>query len=161
VKDSRITLQNPAVPGETIYFYVTGAGPVQPQAAQMAAVTGERYSGPALNAPLDRNFVYTQAGGATANTLSAALEPGTFGLYKFVVEIGPGTQVGDNRYIGLTVSQFIYTSNVANVPIRDPNKSTLNTSSPPVESTTPSSNATPPPAESPVRQGPAGRTRQR
>jgi hypothetical protein len=47
-----------------------------------------------------------------------------FGVYKVVLELSPGTNVGQNRYVGLTISQWIYTSNTANVPIRDPNKST-------------------------------------
>jgi uncharacterized protein (TIGR03437 family) len=122
VKDSRVTLQNPAVPGETIYVYATGLGPVDPEQAQFLAVTGERYSGPALNVP--KEFVSSLAGGATANVLAASLEPGTFGIYKVLLELGPGMVVGPNRYAGLTISQFIYTSNTANVPIRDPNKST-------------------------------------
>lgn len=159
VKDSRITLQNPAVPGETIYVYATGLGPVDPEAAQMAARTGERYSGPALNTPLPRNFVSSLAGGTTANVISAALEPGTFSLYKIVLELGPGTQVGDNRYVGLTISQHIYTSNVANVAIRDPNKSTFNTSTPPVENA--SGSSTSDQQAAPAAPAPARRTRQR
>ncbi|MEI9811532.1 MAG: hypothetical protein WDO18_02135 [Acidobacteriota bacterium] len=122
VKDSQVTLANPAVPGETIYVFATGLGTVFPEAAQFKAVTGERYSGPALNTPLE--FVSSLAGGTTANVISAGLEPGTFGLYKVVLELGPGTAVGGNRYVGLTISQHIYTSNTANVAIRDPNAST-------------------------------------
>ncbi len=41
-----------------------------------------------------------------------------------VFELSPGTQVGTNKYGGLTISQFIYTSNTANIPLRDPNAST-------------------------------------
>jgi uncharacterized protein (TIGR03437 family) len=122
VKDARVTLANPAVPGETIYVYATGLGPVDPETAQLAAVTGERYSGPALNTP--REFVSSLAGGSTANVISAGLEPGMFGVYKVVLELSPGTNVGQNRYVGLTISQWIYTSNTANIPIRDPNRST-------------------------------------
>ncbi len=122
VKDSRVTLDNPAVPGEEIYLYATGLGAVNPQAAQVVALTGERYSGPALNNP--REFVSSLGSGSTAQVVSAGLEPGTFGLYKVVLEIGPGTSVGTNKYIGLTISQWIYTSNTVNVPIRDPFAST-------------------------------------
>ncbi len=122
VKDSRVTLLNPAVPGETIYVFATGLGAVSPQAAQLVALTGERYSGPLLNTPLE--FVSSLAGGSTANVISAALEQGGRGLYRIVLELSPGTQVGTNTYAGLTISQFIYTSNTANVPIRDPQKST-------------------------------------
>jgi uncharacterized protein (TIGR03437 family) len=164
VKDSQITLSNPAVPGETVYFYATGLGPVDPQAAQMVANTGERYSGPALNTPLPRNFLYALAGGATADILSGGLEPGTFDLYKLVVVLGPGTVVGDNKYVGMTISQFIYTSNTANIAIRDPNKTTFGTSPPPASGDTSNSGqpAPPPaPAAAPKRGGPTGRTRQR
>lgn len=122
VKDSRVSLLNPAVPGETIYIFATGLGPVTPEQAQFAALTGERYSGPLLNTP--REFVSSLAGGSTANVISAALEQGGRGLYRVVLELSPGTVVGTNKYAGLTISQFIYTSNTANVPIRDPNKST-------------------------------------
>lgn len=122
VKDSRVTLDNPAVPGEEIYIYATGLGAVNPQAAQIKALTGERYSGPALNNPIE--FVSSLGSGSTAQVVSAGLEPGTFGLYKVVLEIGPGTSVGTNKYIGLTISQWIYTSNTVNLPIRDPFAST-------------------------------------
>jgi uncharacterized protein (TIGR03437 family) len=122
VKDSRVTLLNPAVPGETIYVFATGLGPVNPDSAQVMAITGERYSGPVLNTP--REFVSSLAGGSTANVISAGLEQGGRGLYRVVLELSPGTAVGTNKYAGLTISQFIYTSNTANVPIRDPNAST-------------------------------------
>ncbi|MEO5922606.1 MAG: hypothetical protein ABIR70_02155 [Bryobacteraceae bacterium] len=122
VKDSRVTLQNPAIPGEMIYVFATGLGPVTPDQAQVLAVTGERYSGPPLNTP--REFVSSLAGGSTADVLSAALEQGGRGLYRVLLQLSPGTAVGTNKYAGLTISQFIYTSNTANVAIRDPNAST-------------------------------------
>jgi hypothetical protein len=137
---------------------------VDPEAAQMVANTGERYSGPALNTPLPRNFVSSLAGGSTADVLSAALEPGTFDLYKVVLGIGPGTTVGDNKYVGLTISQHIYTSNTANIAIRDPNKSTFPTSGPPPSGDTSESGQSAPPAApapAPPGQIPAGRIRRR
>jgi hypothetical protein len=123
VKDSRVTLQNPAVPGETIYIFATGLGAVIPDEAQLVLNTGERYTGPVLNNPrfpVDN----IQANGSTANGISAALEQGGRGLYRVVLELSPGTQVGSNKFAGLTISQFIYTSNSVTVPIRDPNAST-------------------------------------
>jgi hypothetical protein len=121
VKDSPVTLLNPAVPGETIYIFATGLGPVTPQEAQLRAATGEMYSGPVLNGPVE--FVSSMASGSTANVISAALEPGAAGIYRVVLELSPGTVV-NGTYAGLTISQLIYTSNTANVPMRNPAKST-------------------------------------
>ena len=43
---------------------------------------------------------------------------------ELVLALGAGTTVGTSQYIGLTISQWIYTSNTANIAIRDPFKST-------------------------------------
>lgn len=145
VADTRVTLDNPAIPGETIYVFATGLGLVNPIDAQLANSTGEAYSGPPLNTP--HEFVSSLANGATANVISAALEQGGRGLHRVVLELGPGMQVGNNRYAGLTISQFIYTSNTVNVPVFDPKKSTEDPSSFP--SVTPGQ---PPPVSPPVPQ---------
>lgn len=137
VGGTRVTLQNPAIPGETIYVYATGLGLVNPDAAQEQNNTGEAYHGPPLNTP--KQFVSSLANGTTANVISAALEQGGRGLYRVVLELGAGTAVGDNKYAGLTISQHIYTSNTVNVPITDPHKTTP---TPPPDQT-----ATPKPTE--------------
>ena len=122
VAGSLVTLDNPAVPGETIYIYGTGLGPVDPLAAFDATVTGQMYTGPALNTP--REFVSSLAGGSTANVISAGLDPGTQNLYRVVLELGAGTQVHGAQFVGLNISQFIYTSNTVNLAMRNPSTST-------------------------------------
>jgi len=121
VAGAPVTLTNPAIPGETIYLYATGLGPVDPLPAFDATITGQVYQGPALNTP--REFVSSLAGGSTANVVSAGLEPGTQNLYRVVLELGAGMQV-NGQYVPLTISQFIYTSNTVNLPVRNPTKST-------------------------------------
>jgi hypothetical protein len=122
VKDAPVTLQNPAIPGETIYVYATGLGPVTPRVAFDSTVTGLQYFGPAVNTPAE--FVSSLAGGSTANVISAGLQPGSHAIYKIVLELSPGLQVTD-RFAQLTISQFIYTSNVVDLPVRDPNASNV------------------------------------
>lgn len=122
VGDTRVTLQNPAIPGETIYVFATGLGVVNPLDAQLVNATGVAYSGPPLNTP--REFVSSLANGSTANVISAALEQGGVGLHRVVLQLGAGMQIGDSKYAGLTISQFIYTSNTVNVPVINPTKST-------------------------------------
>ena len=119
VAGAQVTVDNPAIPGEVIYLYATGLGPVDPQAAFDATVTGQQYTGPALNTP--REFVSSLAGGSTANVLSAGLEPGTHNLYRIVLELGQGMQVS-GTFAPLTISQFIYTSNTVNLPVRNPSQ---------------------------------------
>ena len=113
----RVTEDNPAVPGETIIVMATGLGLVKPDEARQAQKTGEAYTGPALNDPVE--FVSSLAGGKTANVLSAGLKPGTIGLYEVVLELNsdiptdPATQV--------TIAQDIYVSNIATFPVVNPN----------------------------------------
>jgi len=122
VAGSLVTVDNPAIPGETIYIYATGLGPVDPLPAFDAVHTGQIYHGPAINTP--REFVSSLGGGSTANVISAGLEPGTQNLYRVVLELGLGTAVTGTQLIPLTISQFIYTSNTANIAVRNPSTST-------------------------------------
>ena len=122
VRDSPVTTLNPAIPGESIYVFATGLGQVYPQQAADHAITGEQYDGPVVNDP--NEFVSSLAGGSTANVISAALLPGAVGLYKVVLELSPGLVVA-SPYSQLTISQFIYTSNVVNLPVRNPDQSNV------------------------------------
>ncbi len=111
---SPITQANPAVPGEEILIYATGLGIVDPP-DQLE--TGIKYKGPALNEP--RAFVSSLAGGFTANVLSAGLLPGTVGISAVKLSLGFGT--ASSPLVQLTISQFIYTSNIVTIPVVDPN----------------------------------------
>lgn len=122
VKDSPVTELNPAIPGESIYVYATGLGQVFPPQASDHAITGVQYDGPEVNDP--NEFVSSLVGGSTANVISAGLLPGTVGLYKVVLELSPGLNVA-SPFTPLTISQFIYTSNVANLPVRNPAQSNV------------------------------------
>jgi hypothetical protein len=131
VKDAEVTTLNPAIPGETIYVYATGLGAVSPQRAADAAVTGTKYFGPELNTPNPVRIsdglsgtVSSLVGGSTANVISAGLQPGAHAVYKVVLELSPGLQV-TGPFAQLTISQHIYTSNVANLPVRDPSASNV------------------------------------
>jgi hypothetical protein len=53
---------------------------VLPEAANQAVFTGNAYSGPELNDPVE--FVSALAGGRTANVLLAALKVGLIGIYE-------------------------------------------------------------------------------
>jgi uncharacterized protein (TIGR03437 family) len=117
VAGAPVTLENPALPGETILFYGTGLGVVGPQAALDATVTGDVYRGPAVNDP--RTFVSSLAGGTTANVISAGLKPGTVGIYEIALELGGGTAA--NTAAQVTISQDIYTSNIVTIPVADLN----------------------------------------
>jgi len=118
---SPVTQANPAVPGETILVYATGVGTVGPDAARLAEDTGGKYKGPALNDPAlhdPQQFVSSLAGGSTANVISANLAVGMVGVYEVRLSLGLGTP--PSPLTQLTISQFIYTSNIVTIPVVDP-----------------------------------------
>jgi uncharacterized protein (TIGR03437 family) len=116
VAGARVTVANPAVPGETIYVFATGLGVVKPDEARLATVTGGRYFGPVLNDP--NSFVSSLAGGSTANVISAGLQVGSFDTYQVFLELLSGLPT--NNTSQLTISQDIYTSNIVTIPIGNP-----------------------------------------
>lgn len=122
VQGAPITALNPAIPGEHIYLFATGLGPIGPQVASNYAITGQQYHGPVVNDPLE--FVSSLAGGSTANVVSAGLEPGAHGIYRVVLELSPGMDAS-RELVPLTISQFIYTSNTVNLLVRDPSGSNV------------------------------------
>lgn len=113
---SRVTDDNPAEPGETLLVYATGLGIVQPDAAREIAETGRAYTGPAVNTAVES--VSSLAGGKTANVLSAGLKPGMIGVYEVVLELN--SDLPTNAKTQLTISQYIYTSNIVTFPLVKP-----------------------------------------
>jgi hypothetical protein len=117
VAGARITPDNPAVAGETIYLLATGLGLVGPNAARTAIVDFAAYTGPVLNDP--ESPVVSLAGGASATVISAGLEVGAIGIYKVVLELNNSIPTDPATQISL--SQDIFTSNVVAIPVYNPN----------------------------------------
>jgi hypothetical protein len=115
---SRITEQNPALPGETIILYATGLGLplLEDEEVRQAVKTGEVYRGPA-NEPFE--FVSSLAGGKTANVLFAGLKPGTIGIYEVHLELN--SDIPTNPATQVTIAQDIYVSNIVTIPVFNPN----------------------------------------
>jgi uncharacterized protein (TIGR03437 family) len=113
IAGARVTDDNPAEPGEQIILYATGLGIVSPDAARENAVTGVAYDNTELNTPVE--FVSSLAGGRTANVIKAALKPGLVGVYEVILELN--TDVPTNPRTQVTISQYLYTSNIVTFPV--------------------------------------------
>jgi uncharacterized protein (TIGR03437 family) len=113
VAGAPITADNPAVPGEMILVYATGLGLVGPAAAKNAIVDGVPYAGPALNDP--NSSVSSIIGGSTGNVLYAGLQVGAIGVYAVVLQLD--ANLPTNPVTQITISQDIYTSNIAYIPV--------------------------------------------
>jgi hypothetical protein len=111
-----LTVDNPAVAGETIVVWATGLGLIQPEEARTEQITGKKYSGPAANSPID--FVSSLVGGRTANVLSCALEVGTFGLYRCDLQLNQG--LSNDLRTALTIAQGFQVSNIVTIPVFNP-----------------------------------------
>jgi uncharacterized protein (TIGR03437 family) len=115
VANTRVTADNPAVPGELIAVYATGLGvPVLTDANKDLIQTGVPYpAGGPVTSPA--SFVNAIAGGKTADVISATLQPGSVGLYQVVLHLNP--DLPTDLYSQLTIAQDIYVSNIVTVPI--------------------------------------------
>ena len=114
VADAPVTIDNPAVAGETIKIYATGIGAVKDITGILLTTTeGVPYNGPVLNQPLE--FLSSLAGGSTANVLYGALKPGFIGIYEVVLELG--SNLATNPAAQLTIAQYVYTSNIVTIPV--------------------------------------------
>jgi uncharacterized protein (TIGR03437 family) len=110
-----VTPDNPALPGETIILYATGAGlPVFTGTVQGFVVTGQQY--PAL-APITQpqQAMNSIAGGSTADVLQCTLVPGTPGLFGVLLHLNSG--LGTNQFTEVTIAQGIYVSNAVSFPV--------------------------------------------
>ncbi|MBM3774042.1 MAG: hypothetical protein FJW37_02675 [Acidobacteria bacterium] len=110
---SRVTEENPAVPGETLIVYATGLGLTE---RLEGVATGRQFDGDP-SAP--REFVSSLAGGKTANVLFAGLRPGSIGLYELHLELN--SDIPTNPQTQLTIAQFTFVSNIITFPVVNPN----------------------------------------
>ncbi len=113
VAGARVTEDNPAAPGEQIIIYATGLGIVSPDSARENAVTGVAYNNTPLNTPIES--VSSLAGGRTANVIAAGLKPGLVGVYEVILELN--SDIPTNPKTQVTISQYIYTSNIVTFPV--------------------------------------------
>jgi len=117
VAGTRVTPDNPAVPGEVISIFATGIGLVNAPDGSSVGVTGQVFQGPAFNTPgvpVDN----AQVGGRTANVLSAGLAPGTVGTYEIDLQISD--QLSTNPKTQLYIAQSVFTSNIVTIPVVAP-----------------------------------------
>ncbi len=115
VANSPVTPDNPAVPGELIYVYATGLGvPVLTDGNKDLIQTGVKYPvGGPVTTPA--SFVNAIAGGKTADVITAALLPGSVGVFQVLLHLNP--DLTTDPYSQLTIAQDIYVSNIVTVPI--------------------------------------------
>jgi uncharacterized protein (TIGR03437 family) len=115
IAGSRITNDNPAVPGEVITIYVTGIGPTTLEdGVTLAGNTGQLYQGPALNVPVTA-VDNAQVGGTTAQVLNAGLLPGFLGVYQ--VQLQLLDSLPTNLLTQMYIAQNVFTSNIVTIPV--------------------------------------------
>jgi hypothetical protein len=104
----RVTLDNPAAPGETIIVMATGLG----LSMQLTENTGIPYAG----SPTEPDaFVSSLAGGKTANVLAATLMPGAVGIYQVYLELN--SSMPTDPLTQLTIAQDVFVSNIVTFPL--------------------------------------------
>ena len=127
VAGSRVTVDNPALPGETIVVYATGLGVVYKtdvtspplDTDQIPLATGKVYTGELLNLPNpNTSFVSSLAGAKTANVLFAGLKQGSIGIYEVHLELNSDLPTNDATEV--TIAQDIYVSNSVTFPVKNP-----------------------------------------
>jgi uncharacterized protein (TIGR03437 family) len=111
-----VTVDNPALPGETIVVLATGLGTVGPEDARAAMKNGQPYLGPALNDVTE--FVSSLAGGKTANVLFAGLRRGAVGIYEVHLELN--ADLPTNPRTNVTIAQSFQVSNIFEIPVLNP-----------------------------------------
>jgi len=137
-----VTPANPAIPGETIYFYATGLGLVcaspviysvdsdgntvgscssVPDPALSALVDGAQYEGPAANGAIGQLF--GTAGSVSSTVIGAALVVGQIGVYQVTLEISSAVTPNPLTQISIEAGEVSAgnlvgnTSNLVVVPV--------------------------------------------
>jgi uncharacterized protein (TIGR03437 family) len=116
VAGAPITIDNPALAGETIYLYATGLGLVGPNDARNAIVDGQVYTGPVRNDPVSP--VTALGDGASATVISAGLKVGAISIYEVVIELSSSQTT--NPLAQISIAQDAFTSNVVTIPVYNP-----------------------------------------
>ena len=120
VAGTRITQDNPAVPGELITIYAAGLGQTTlGDGTTPAGNTGQIYQGPEYNIP-ETLVDNAQVGGQTANVLSAALKPGSIGVYEVKLQLDPSLPTNYNTQ--MYIAQSFFTSNIVTIPVVSPSQ---------------------------------------
>jgi uncharacterized protein (TIGR03437 family) len=119
VEGSRITPDNPAVPGEMITVFATGIGVTLGPDGNPAGVTGKSYNGPAYNVP-NSPVDNAQVGGRTATVINAGLKPGLLGVYEIKMQLNSDLPTNPNTQ--MFIAQSVFTSNIVTIPIVAPSK---------------------------------------
>jgi uncharacterized protein (TIGR03437 family) len=122
VAGERVTEENPALPGETIFVLATGLGAILPEAANQQVFSGEAYQGPEFNETAF--FVNSIAGAKTANVLFAGLKPGLIGIYEVHLELN--SDMDTNPRTQLTIAQSFQVSNIVTFALRNPKRDAEN-----------------------------------
>jgi hypothetical protein len=117
---TRVTPDNPAMPGEVITILAAGLGlATLGDGSTLAGVSGQVYQGPAYNVP-ETLVDNAQVGGQTANILSAALKPGLIGVYEVKLQLS--TSLPTNPSTQMYIAQSFFTSNIVTIPVVSPSK---------------------------------------
>ncbi|MDR3719570.1 MAG: hypothetical protein P4K98_12270 [Bryobacteraceae bacterium] len=110
-----VTIDNPAIPGETISVYASGLGRLKDTSDFVAMINGQPFKGSATNNVTDDGFVAGLIGGKTANILFSGLKPGYVGVYQIDMELN--TSLTTDPMTTLTISQLYQVSNIVSIPV--------------------------------------------
>jgi hypothetical protein len=120
VAGTRVTPDNPAIPGEVITIYAAGLGlATLADGSTIAGASGQIYQGPTYNFP-ETLVDNAQVGGKTANVISAALKPGTIGMYEVKLQLD--TSLPTNPNTQMYIAQSFATSNIVTIPVVSPSQ---------------------------------------
>lgn len=107
-----LTVDNPALAGETIIVYATGLG-LPSLTPLVDPPSGQPYNGPVGNRP--QSFVSSQVNNTTANVLRAELAPGLIGIYQVYLQLSAALTT--DRFAELYIAQNTYRSNIVSIPV--------------------------------------------
>jgi hypothetical protein len=109
-----LTLDNPALAGETIVVYATGLGlPSLTPLVDMHLLSGQPYNGPVGNFP--QSFVSSEVNNITATVLRAELAPGLIGIYQIYLQMPPTLTTDPKAELFIAQNDFL--SNTVTVPV--------------------------------------------